>query len=117
MRRSTSLVLCLLLALSALVPLLLGCGAKTERGTFYMYQTQGTGRYQEPLSLLPPDQDSALQMPKQEIREETGKAFVILANGHKILAECPFLDLKEKQPVSVQQNANGSWVVVSVADK
>jgi hypothetical protein len=44
----------------------------------------------------------------------TGNAFVTLEDGTRVRADCPIQDVAQGRPVTVQQNPDGSWVVLKV---
>lgn len=96
----------LVMMLAAMLP---GCGPRTtvHSATFDAYETV-QGERVETWVDLPEDSPFA----QQYRREPTGAAFVKLEDGTRIKADCPVLDLEQGALVNVQQNADGSWVVV-----
>ena len=92
------------------VLLLAGCaaaGPARQSATFQNYEVRDTGRTQKPLF-----GDAPGLLAQNKVYEPTGNAFVLLANGTRVKANCPIQGLKEKDAVGVQQNSDGTWVVV-----
>lgn len=104
-----ALVVCSLAVFAA------GCSAgstrtvQTQSGRFDAYEMRGTGEYAEPGTY-------SEKMELVEIEEPTGNAYVWV-RGERILATCPFRDLKKDQPVTVEEKQDGTWVVARESAK
>ncbi len=82
---------------------LFGC-APTRSGTMNSYE-------QKQIGPRPPDQHSfdGLGFPEYEL---TGKAYITLDDGTEVRADCPIVSVRKGDSVTVQQNPDGSWVVL-----
>lgn len=85
-----------------------GCSTTTSSvypATFDAYDT-------EPVEQSTPTDGSYISPFAAARRELTGYAYVKLEDGTRIKADCPILDLERGALVDVQQNADGTWVVL-----
>ena len=117
-RRNIIRLSVLLVAVVLLLTLCACGGAQQYDGVFDSYEHTGS---------LPSAFSRDSQNRPQSMREfyeklaeygasATGRARIIRSGGDAVMADCPFADLEKGAAVRVQQNSDGSWVVVSVLD-
>jgi hypothetical protein len=68
---------------------------------------------QDPLAAQRAAADQDLKNRAAYFASRTNQAYVTLSNGQQVLATCPFQNLGLKAAVTVQQNDDGTWVVVN----
>ena len=103
------------LIVAAIVTLLVGAGgcsgAKTYEARFAGYEDLTPG-----ISLG--EDGTTLSEALADSREgRTGKVFVELEDGTRVKAECPFEGMTVGDRLLVQQNADGSWVVMDLLNE